>query len=469
MNIATSLAGKGVTPRAVAALSKLLAGPVDAAKERALFRINALAFAAANGLGEQETVDAFLHATKAGFFTLQWDLMCPMCGASVRSHDDMKQLSSRFHCGICAVDAEASMDDYVQVGFTVTPAAQPIRFHHPEKLSIEDYTFHYHFTTRGRFASGRTGEEVFMPLTRHLAFVTAGARLELQLKVENDRLRLFDVVSEAAVDLPQANLTQKLQLIYEPGGIMRLERDEASGAHRRGDQVSLAVHNADATRRGLMALDVGDVDEDGEMQFPPILTGKWLLASQTFRDLFKAETLAATEGIAIKDVTLLFTDLKGSTALYERMGDVRAFAMVRLHFEELKEAVRRHGGAVVKTIGDAVMATFQAPADALAAAMDMLKSMGDLGADAPLKIGIHRGAAIVVTLNERLDYFGQTVNVAARIQGLADGNEVYVSEEVWAEGKVREVAAGFAVEARKERLKGIKGEFGVRRLVPHLG
>ena len=156
--------------------------------------------------------------------------------------------------------------------------------------------------------------------------------------------------------------------------------------------------------------------------------------TQTFRDFFRSEVIRATEGIAVRDITVLFTDLKGSTALYERIGDLNAYVQVQRHFEQLIDVTVRHQGAVTKTIGDAVMAAFLTPTDALRAALEMREAVEQLNRDRPqrdfiLKIGIHKGASIAVTLNERLDYFGQTVNIAARVQHLAGGDEICLTED----------------------------------------
>ena len=172
------------------------------------------------------------------------------------------------------------------------------------------------------------------------------------------------------------------------------------------------------------------------LHFMPCLSGKRLLMTQTFRDFFRSEVISATEGIAVLDVTLVFTDLKGSTALYERIGDLNAYIQVQRHFQHLLDATVRHNGAVTKTIGDAVMAAFSTSADAVRAALEMREAVDQLNRDRPqrdfiLKIGVHRGASIAVTLNERLDYFGQTVNIAARVQNLADGDEICITEEVY--------------------------------------
>jgi class 3 adenylate cyclase len=162
----------------------------------------------------------------------------------------------------------------------------------------------------------------------------------------------------------------------------------------------------------------------------PFLTAKRLLSNQTFRDIYRTDTLDVDQGLKITSLTFLFTDLKGSTALYERVGDLVAYDLVREHFRVLNDIVAGQGGAVVKTIGDAVMATFPTPDRALVAALRMRESVQALKKDLLIKIGIHEGPCLAVTLNDRLDYFGQTVNIAARVQGLATERAIYATKPV---------------------------------------
>ena len=171
-----------------------------------------------------------------------------------------------------------------------------------------------------------------------------------------------------------------------------------------------------------------------------------------------------------RDVTLSFTDLKGSTALYERIGDLNAYMKVQRHFEHIVDVTVRHQGAVIKTIGDAVMAAFPTPADAVLAALEMRKAVEQLNSDQKLrdfvlKIGVHKGASIAVTLNERLDYFGQTVNIAARTQNLAGADEVCMTEEVYAAPGMAEVLKSHHVKKSQEELKGVRGTVSVYRVV----
>ncbi len=111
-------------------------------------------------------------------------------------------------------------------------------------------------------------------------------------------------------------------------------------------------------------------------------------------------------------------------------------------------AVEQFGGTAVKTIGDGIMGVFTGPADALNAIATGMKGLAQLNDMAglagddqlSLKVDIHQGSCIVVTLNGRLDYFGKTVNIAARLAGLAQGDDVVLSQEVGADARVYQLA-----------------------------
>ena len=239
-------------------------------------------------------------------------------------------------------------------------------------------------------------------------------------------------------------------------------REHALGSVAPGT-ITFEVENATAAR-GTFFLAV--LPPGVEVSFVPFLTGKRLLTTQAFRDLFRSEVIQASEGIGVREITLLFTDLKGSTALYDRIGDLNAFSLVQQHFEHLQDVTARSHGAIIKTIGDAVMAAFLNPADAVAAALAMRAEAAGFNRRQPdrqliLKIGIHTGAAIAVTLNERLDYFGQTVNIASRVQHLADADEIYVSESAYEDAGVKAAVEPFRVESRIAKLRGVQQDLRV--------
>ncbi|MBL0899974.1 MAG: adenylate/guanylate cyclase domain-containing protein, partial [Reyranella sp.] len=192
------------------------------------------------------------------------------------------------------------------------------------------------------------------------------------------------------------------------------------------------------------------------------LTAPEVISLQAFRDLFAAATLRPGDEAGVSQVALLFTDLQGSTALYERVGDAAAYNMVRDHFALLASIVRDHDGAVVKTIGDAVMASFGDPAHAVKAALAMQAGLADH--DLVLKLGVHMGPSVVVTLNDRLDYFGSTVNMAARLQGQSAGGDVVLSRAVADDPAVQQIIAGLPKTEEEVVLRGFDRPVGFVRL-----
>jgi class 3 adenylate cyclase len=135
----------------------------------------------------------------------------------------------------------------------------------------------------------------------------------------------------------------------------------------------------------------------------------------------------------------MFTDLRGSTKLYRQIGDAPAFGRVREHFEILERAIAAEGGSIIKTMGDSVMAAFRRPSAALRVVSAVQKQISSSGEPALwLKVGIHYGPCIVVNLNDRLDYFGSTVNIAARLPGFSVGGEAIFSESIRNDVEVQE-------------------------------
>ncbi len=205
-----------------------------------------------------------------------------------------------------------------------------------------------------------------------------------------------------------------------------------------------------------------------------VVSGHRLMTLQTFRDLFPRETMPPNESLLIRRVAIVFTDLAGSTALYVRQGDTRAYNWVRQHFDRLFRVVDEHNGAVVKTIGDAIMAAFTVPTDALQAAIAMhqqLKALNQQLALSPedeliLKIGIDVGPCISVTLNERIDYFGTTVNTAARVQATSKGNDIAVTDALLKDETVKAIANDCTWQRSNLMLKGLEGSTVVHYLPP---
>lgn len=201
--------------------------------------------------------------------------------------------------------------------------------------------------------------------------------------------------------------------------------------------------------------------------------GLSMLLLPDFQRLFPQQRLLPDESLDVSRIALIFTDLAGSTALYARRGDPRAYHLVRLHFDTLFTVVNACGGTVVKTIGDAVMAVFQTPAEAMEAAIMMQHAIAELNNERQLsdderlilKVGVHSGPTLSVTLNDRPDYFGTTVNLAARAQGLSQGRDVVFTEALYHDSEIASNLADWPVISNRAMLKGIENETTIFRLL----
>jgi class 3 adenylate cyclase len=220
------------------------------------------------------------------------------------------------------------------------------------------------------------------------------------------------------------------------------------------------------------AADDEEFQRQVRQQFMPT-TAHELLAVQRFRDWARNEPLPVGEYLEIRHMTVWFSDLTGSTALYARNGDPRAYGLVREHFDLVFGVVNRHGGAVVKTMGDGIMAVFTRSAPALEAALaahatlDAFNRQRALYHDRrlALKIGVHAGPSIMVTLNDRLDYFGTTVNVAARVSDLAQGGQTLFTRSVYTSPEIQTLLAQHTLEALESEIRGLDQAMTVYRLV----
>jgi class 3 adenylate cyclase len=442
---------------------------IRTADDRALYRINPFTFAKEKNVAETEVIDLFLHATALGLFSMDWNLFCPKCCCVVDSFRSLRGVHNHYHCAFCATDYEVALDEYIAIAFTISPEIRTISFHDPLKLSAFEYFFQVRNTPDGVLPDGVPLITVKGTLARAVSWIPAGQTTTMEVDAAEGSLLGACPNSKAcfliSIDGAPASTAQAVSIPYGEVTPTYAMHQAAPG------KVVVNIQNTTA-ELGLVCIaqlppgfDINTIP----LKFVPFLNGKRLLTTQTFRDLFRSEVIKASEGIDVKDITLLFTDLKGSTELYERIGDLNAFSLVQRHFERLLDVTVRNNGAIIKTIGDAVMASFLKPADAVKAAIAMRNEIAASNADQPgraliLKIGIHTGAAIAVTLNDRLDYFGQNVNIAARIQGIAEAGEICISGDVHADEDAAALLATLPVQSSSSKLRGMLDDFRILRI-----
>jgi class 3 adenylate cyclase len=423
-------------------------------EDRHLVRINALAFAAKRGLPEEKVISAFLHASRLGLFELKWNVLCPGCGGVLESSHQLKSVHKEaYDCALCSRAYEPTLDEMVEVAFTVSPRVRKIAAHDPHLLPVWEY-FRQTFWGSGIDLPEEGLEDILEEITIDSIELDPGEKAQMSVQLPLEFVIVFEPVTHAAhfIDVKgePTRERQSLSLIYNKIFAPTITTVMQPGPLR------LSVENKSELRALPSLWIAGDKLHDLMAKRRPFLTAKRLLTNQTFRDIYRTDTLDVDQGLKITSLTFLFTDLKGSTELYERVGDIVAYDLVRAHFGVLNEIVAAEHGAVVKTIGDAVMATFPTPDRALAAALCMRESVQALKKDLLIKIGIHEGPCLAVTLNDRLDYFGQTVNIAARVQGLANERAIFATKAV-----IEHPQVAHLIEARKlaptEQLAALRG------------
>ena len=440
------------------AVADAIARLIEHGQDPELNRINVLDFSRQNGFDEEQVISGFLHASRLGLFDLTWNVLCPGCSGVLDAHDTLKSLrSDDYHCGLCACGYEPSVDEQVEVAFTVSPKVRRIAAHDPNTLPLWEY-YKQVFWSSGIDLDKNS----FDALTEEVALdsleLPAGERAVLSLQLPPQFIIAFEPVTHSAhfIDVQGEPTKERQQLSL----VFNKSHPPTGSITMRPGPLRLALDN----QAGVRTLPTVFIAAEGLHAMlgrrRPFLTAKRMLSNQTFRDVFKADNLDIDQRLKITSLTFLFTDLKGSTALYERVGDLAAFDLVRAHFRALLGIIASEKGAVVKTIGDAVMATFVKPEHAIVAGLRMRAAMDALNVergtdDLVVKIGIHEGPCLAVMLNERQDYFGQTVNIAARVQGLATSQSIHVT------GGVVELPAVSAL-LKERAIKPIQKEAALR-------
>jgi class 3 adenylate cyclase len=387
--IRTGLHSSGLEPTIVDRLVEW----VRTADEQDLHRIQVRERARAWAVDEYELLRIFLHATRAGMLDLSWDVVCPHCRGVTGATGKLGALPAEGACDACGIDFATDAAEAVEITFHVHPSIREV--------------------PRVMFCSAEPANKDHIRVQRTL---------------------LPGDVAEVTPELPAGRYRLRLhgQKRY---GYLDVGTGSAAAIdwHAGADPTEHAAGPAPTLRL---------VNDHSEPQTFVLEAARWndvalrpgrLLSFQEFRDLFSDEYLGADVQLSIGEQTILFTDMVGSTALYAQHGDPAAFVEVKRHFTDVFAILAHHRGAVVKTIGDAAMGAFNNPLDAVKAAkaiQDRFYS-GRTESLARLRISLNTGPCIAVRLNTDIDYFGHTVNVAAKLQAVAESWQIAMSLSVY--------------------------------------
>jgi len=347
-----------------------------------------------------EILKLFLHATRVGLVDLSWEVICPNCRGDRFPRALLSELKGRVHCPTCQITFDSEFDQSVELKFSIDPALRPA----PREI----------------FCIGGPGQNS-----------SIAAQIVLE-PGETREWRLPTLLGDYRLRSPQ---------VPDRSAAIRVETGGGPG-----QSLQITPQGWNATPPGVIWAEGGlrianGLDQDASVILErldwnrDVATAALVTGWQEFRDLFSKEVLAPGEEITVGRQILLFTDLRGSTSMYQQIGDAPAYSRVREHFRVIEQILGRYHGGLVKTIGDAIMATFGSVTEALAATVEMHRRIGELNrgagtpADLRLKTGLHVGPCIAVNANERLDYFGTTVNLAARLTGQCREGEIILSDD----------------------------------------
>lgn len=389
---------------------------ITEAPDADLMRMRPFALADNWGTDRFETLELCLHAARLGLLDVNWALICPECRGAPSVAPTLANISRHVHCSSCNIDFEVDFDHSIEVIFHPNPGIKKV--------------------DQGIYCVGGPQntphiimQQVLAPNERRVCNLPVATG---SYRIRGPRVSGQPAMVEAGKTLD--SLSAQSDIVEEaetPRPAIEIVIDK-EGLHPSCERLGAGALSATFENRTLVDQVVIIEHTSWSNQ---AATAAQVTTLQAFRDLFSSEALRPMEQIAVTSLTILFTDLKGSTAIYRTIGDAPAFRRVMDHFTILRDSiVKRHGG-IVKTIGDAVMAAFADPANGVAAALDMLDGIAAANEAAnnwplTLKIGLHLGPCIAITQNDRLDYFGSTVNIAARIEAQSNGNELVVSEAV---------------------------------------
>jgi class 3 adenylate cyclase len=426
------------------------------APDRALARINPHELAREIGAGPDETAAMLLAGVRAELFSMEWALLCRGCGEIAGSAVKLEAVEAHFDCQACDARRESSLDQNVQVLFTVRPEIRRLEFHDPAGLELHDFFFEHRFARSILLRDTDTRLVDYLSANRRvMAVLEPGAEERFEVELPEGWL----------VGSPRAMVTVSPEAAPGPGEIA-LAFDGAAFTPRpavRPGRATLRLRNDSPEPVNTLLYHTPIVTY---FDYAPALWGRDVLNTPAFRRHLQTEVVRPGTGLPVKDNTILFVDFVGSTARYGEIGDEAAFELVSAHLECLGRLVTRAGGAVVKTIGDAVMASFSRPCAAMATAMAIRSHLdAEIGAARfATRIGAHRGPCIAVNVGDSVDYFGNTVNIASRLEHTAGTDEIFASVEVARDPEVRRLYGDQLGEPEAIEIRGVAGPVMVHRI-----
>lgn len=408
---------------------------IKKADDEALVRMNPFMLAEYWGEKKYSVLNVFLHAANLGLLDFSWDVCCPNCKAPRNSFQKLAEIRAQLHCDECDLDYEMDFNSNTLLVFTPHPLIR--------KTSDRRFSF---------------GEPQATPhkVSQHFLEIGEAAYLNIELEEGTYIFKSHTHKGSITIHVREDGL-DTISLIMTDKNFTDEEVTIAPSPN-------LTLIN-NSSKKIVCVLEKKDWKEEATY-------ASEVSSALDFRSLFSREALKEGTSVKASGVTMLFTDIMNSTEFYQQAGDEMAIGRVMNHFKIIQSIVAEERGGIVKTIGDSVMAVFREPVSALKAIeriQHIFSGSTSLGDSFKLKAGVHFGDCTAVNLNGRTDYFGTTVNIAARLVDAAKEKEVILSEDFYNHPDVKlyleKRGKALFIKQNQIELKGFdKKEFKVKQL-----
>lgn len=409
-------------------ISGLLVDTVHHGNDAELRRLNPARLAELWEEPLAEVLEVMLFAVKIELLNFHWNVSCPDCRNTAKSISKLKEITDPVFCSHCEKDFNVDFHQALELMFEPHPLVR--------KISKKTYCF------------GNPAERPHVDLQLTL---NPGQKRFVKMNLRAGNYKIYSDNSDEVIyaQIDRDGLTNATVHFSNE----RCDREDIY----LSTTPNLIVHNQTSEK---MIVKCENLRRDTFSVSAAEITS-W----QLFRNLFPEELIREEKKLNARNLTILFTDLFNSSNLYRKDGDESALGVVMGHFNILERAVIEERGSVVKTLGDSVMAIFPTPFHALKAfykAEQLFKKHLTDKSPIKLKGGIHVGDCMAVSLNNRIDYFGNNVNVASRLVNFANGSEVVVSADAYECPELKEYLQNrqhtVRIHSREVTLKGFDDE-----------
>jgi hypothetical protein len=278
-------------------VANLIEGLVREAPDHKLSRINVLDFASSTGLDEERSIAAFLHAARIGIFDFSWSVLCPGCGSLLDAATTLKNIRrEKYECSLCVAANEITLDEMVEVSFTVAPRVRRIPAHEPDTLPIWEYYRQIVWSSAIDLPDNfkQLMEEAILDSVE----LSPGDTARLSLSLPESRIVVFEPKTHSAqhldVNREPTRERRNISIVYTN------ERMLMETVRVNPGPVLFSLENRSNVRVLPVIWVLGSaVSRLLHGKRKRFLTAKRLLSNQTFRDLYRTETLDVRQRLKI--------------------------------------------------------------------------------------------------------------------------------------------------------------------------